>query len=32
MNDAAEAVQGNTGPALEGMSNTFGIMGDQLSN
>jgi hypothetical protein len=32
MNDAAEAVKGNTGPAIEGMSNTFGIMGDQLSN
>ena len=32
MNDAAEAVKGNTGPAIEGMSNTFGIMGDQLRN
>jgi len=32
MNDAADAVRGNTGPAIEGMSNTFGIMGDQLSN
>ena len=32
MNDAAEAVKGNTGPAIEGMSNTFGIMGQQLSN
>ena len=32
MNDAAEAVKGNTGPAIEGMGNTFGIMGDQLSN
>lgn len=32
MNDAAEAVKGNTGPAIEGMSNTFGIMGGQLSN
>ena len=32
MNDAADAVKGNTGPAIEGMSNTFGIMGDQLSN
>lgn len=32
MNDAAEAVKGNTGPAIEGMSNTFGIMGEQLSN
>jgi hypothetical protein len=32
MNDAAEAVKGNTGPAIEGMSNTFGIMGQQLGN
>ena len=32
MNDAAEAVKGNTGPAIEGMGNTFGIMGEQLSN
>jgi hypothetical protein len=32
MNDAAEAVKGNTGPAIEGMGNTFGIMGNQLSN
>lgn len=32
MNDAADAVKGNTGPAIEGMGNTFGIMGDQLSN
>ena len=32
MNDAAEAVKGNTGPAIEGMGNTFGIMGDQLKN
>jgi hypothetical protein len=32
MNDAAEAVKGNTGPAIEGMTNTFGIMGDQLKN
>lgn len=32
MNDAAEAVKGNTGPAIEGMSNTFGIMGEQISN
>jgi len=32
MNDAAEAVKGNTGPAIEGMSNTFGIMGEQLKN
>lgn len=30
MNDAAEAVKGNTGPAIEGMGNTFGIMGEQL--
>jgi len=32
MNDAAEAVKGNTGPAIEGMSATFGIMGQQLGN
>ena len=32
MNDAADAIKGNTGPAIEGMGNTFGIMGDQLSN
>ena len=32
MNDSAEAFKGNTVPAIEGMSNTFGIMGDQLSN
>ena len=32
MNDAAEAVKGNTGPAIEGMGNTFGIMGEQLKN
>jgi hypothetical protein len=32
MNDAADAVKGNTGPAIEGMSNTFGIMGQQLGN
>ena len=32
MNDAADAVKGNTGPAIEGMSNSFGLMGEQLSN
>ena len=32
MNDAADAIKGNTGPAIEGMGNTFGMMGDQLSN
>lgn len=30
--DAADAVKGNTGPAFESMSNTFGIMTGQLSN
>jgi hypothetical protein len=30
--DAAEAVKGNTGPAFESMSNTFGIMTGQLAN
>jgi hypothetical protein len=32
MNDAADAVRANTGPAIEGMSNSFGLMGEQLSN
>jgi hypothetical protein len=32
MNDAADAVKGNTGPAIEGMSNSFGLMGQQLGN
>lgn len=32
MNDAAEAVRGNTGPAIEGMSSTFGIMQGQIAN
>ncbi|MFZ9455499.1 MAG: hypothetical protein ACO27Q_09735, partial [Bacteroidia bacterium] len=30
--DAADAVRGNTGPAFESMSNTFGIMTGQLAN
>ena len=30
MNDAADAIKGNTGPAIEGMSNSFGLMGEQL--
>jgi hypothetical protein len=30
--DAADAVKGNTGPAFESMSNTFGIMTGQLAN
>ena len=32
MNDAADAVKGNTGPAVEGLRNSFGLMGEQLSN
>jgi hypothetical protein len=32
MNDAADAVKGNTGPAIEGLNNSFGLMGEQLSN
>lgn len=32
MNDAADAVKGNTGPAIEGMSNSFGMMQGQLEN
>lgn len=32
MNDAADAVKGNTGPAIEGLSNSFGLMGMQISN
>lgn len=32
MNDAAQAVNSNTGPAVEGLKNSFGLMGDQLSN
>jgi hypothetical protein len=30
--DAADQVKGNTGPAFESMSNTFGIMTGQLAN
>jgi hypothetical protein len=32
MNDAADAVKGNTGPAIEGLRNSFGLMGEQLMN
>lgn len=32
MNDASDAVKGNTGPAIEGLNNSFGLMGEQLSN
>lgn len=32
MNDAADAVRANTGPAVEGLRNSFGLMGEQLSN
>ena len=32
MNDAADAVKANTGPAVEGLRNSFGLMGEQLSN
>ena len=32
MNDAADAVKGNTGPAVEGLSNSFGMMGSQIRN
>ena len=32
MNDAADAVKGNTGPAIEGLNNSFGLMGMQISN
>lgn len=32
MNDAADAVRGNTGPAIEGLRNSFGLMGEQLMN
>jgi hypothetical protein len=31
MNDAADAVKGNTGPAIEGMSNSFGILQGQIA-
>jgi len=32
MNDAANAVNSNTGPAVEGLQNSFGMMGEQLHN
>lgn len=32
MADAAEQIKMNTGPAIEGMNNSFGIMTDQLMN
>jgi hypothetical protein len=32
MNDAADAVKGNTGPAVEGLTNSFGMMGNQIRN
>lgn len=32
MNDAAQAVNANTGPAVEGLRNSFGMMGEQLMN
>jgi hypothetical protein len=32
MNDAAEAVKGNTGPAIEGARASFGMMGEQMMN
>jgi len=32
MNDAADAVKGNTGPAIEGLRNSFGLMGEQIMN
>jgi len=32
MNDAADAVRGNTGPAVEGLRNSFGMMGEQIMN
>lgn len=32
MNDAADALRANTGPAIEGLSNSFGMMGSQISN
>jgi len=32
MNDAADAVRGNTGPAIEGARASFGMLGDQLLN
>ena len=32
MNDAADAIKGNTGPAIEGARASFGMLGDQLLN
>ena len=32
MNDTADSIKQNTGPAIEGISNSFSIMGDQLMN
>jgi hypothetical protein len=32
MNDAADAVRGNTGPAIEGARASFGLMGEQIAN
>jgi hypothetical protein len=32
MNDAADAVRGNTGPAIEGARASFGLLGEQLLN
>ena len=32
MNDAADAVRGNTGPAIEGARASFGMLGQQLMN
>jgi len=32
MNDAADAVKGNTGPAIEGARASFGMLGEQMMN
>lgn len=32
MNDAADAVRGNTGPAIEGARASFGMLGEQIMN
>ena len=32
MNDAADAVRGNTGPAIEGARASFGLLGEQIMN
>lgn len=32
MNDAADAVRANTGPAIEGLRTSFALMGDQMRN